>query len=1320
MVKQWLQIARKKIKLTLKPKQQPTKQATDKCETKTETQEQVTQKVETQQAPATSSVKLTENHGMIPVLHRRIAKPRTTKAGPLCSKTKVKSETISQKITDSNKNVESPQTKTILSVPSVSRSFSSQKPLGSNSEPILMTEQVQTAQLPNIEPMNTSTPTGNLTTMSGQPINRQISQDNTKLIHSLQSHTSLNQESAQKVLLQTPTQPIWSSLNQHIVQGTPAQNQPAQPIQNQQVLGPNSSVLQGGQPIQIQSISNQQPPVLNIPAVPVPTVVSSVFPTMSTRPPPLNTGPNLQVNTRPPPLNTGSNMQVNTRPTGPNMQVTTRPTGPNMEVNQQFSGAPLQIRSPNVTGPPVRFPQPSITIPPPRQIPLMNVGNAQMRQNLVVPSINQQLPHQIRAMSASVRVSVSQPAQILPIRQGMPPPQPQVPNSPHAMIHNRPPPPIVRPGNPNQPNIISTDFLRGPPPQAHQHQISVENNRNVSQLTSRPPPVFNTQPVNPRPVHQIPTTSPTQPRPLFSSPIPQTRPPLLSQPRPPFNHPPPPGVPQYVPPRQVSHPLQTTHLPPVRPSAPPSFPGNQIPSLINKQAQTPQRQISIVQQFTTMPSAQNSPSLNQGVQRSNLVNIPSSTIPVVTGIQTVTSPQVRGQTGSILSSQTGTKRSKDPLDWFSDMIAPKKRPALDQNNSSQQWTNQQGGATDPVIHSTPQPASSAQVQVHPSHPVQVLQSTIPGSSQINPNIRPHSSADHFLGDSCQRMCAGPPSDADILDLQPSDESLFDSSLDEKSIDILSEKQLMIKKALNELEGAGSSGESDICKTADDNNNDHDGSFNICEPEVKCLNEMEHSDLEDGEIDEDMESENSEATTLDDHDTRKVQIKDTGSIHINVSFLDQEQFPWRKPDGGHISDFTSQSDSEFVQDNTSSPQIQEKKKPFFSPVSFSSPYQNSHLINSNNKKPNIQDIANSWSQMLMTKDNRIERVRGDNSNDQHKGTNKKQVKKMRTEDIKTLGDYAIFETKDENILSLQKYVSVDMSIEISSLSKNRRKTMKKKLLTELENVKAKIAAGTDCEIVEEDSTTNDKVPVMNVTDINDEASHLARGQLEEELRLIRQCISKTWKNNNKVLNLSGETETQLRQDLQALENELMARINSLQIENIGSVNRRVPKGLLLESEYSEFFSEEGVFLILTCTVSKKIYKKLLKLKEDIRIISVALPRYNSIEDSSKIAQLKQKRRDIQMQRRTLMMTFTGLLTKKRVTKIKTKLKFYNRVHSYLKEQFGEQFNRSFLYLNEVLTDLVKHDILASNLLVSNIYISFMFFLSNFLFIQNDFF
>ncbi|KAJ8318045.1 hypothetical protein KUTeg_003136 [Tegillarca granosa] len=1260
MVKQWLQIARKKIKLTLKPKQS-TKQTMDECETKTNesgTQRQITQELDTQQAPAEISVKDTEKQGMIPVLHKRVATPITTKIGPLCSKLKMKSETVSQKITDSNKNMESPQTKTILSVPSISRTISSHKPVGSNnSEPVQKTEQIQTSQVSNIEPLSTITPTENISPVSGQPINRLISQDIVKQIHSsVQSNSSLYQGSPKKVVSEIPTQPVWTCSNQE----TPAQNpnQTAQLIQHQQVPGVNSSVPQAGQPIQIQSIANQQQPVLNIPAPPVPLAVSNAYPTMSTRPPTLN-------------------------------------TAPNMEVNKQFSGAPLQIGPQNTIGHPLRFPLhvvPPLTMPPPR-IPLINAGNVQMRQNLVVPSVNQRLPHQIPAMSASIHVPMSQPVQILPVRQGMPPPPTQVQNSPHNMMQNRPQlvqnaPPVNQPGNPSQPKMLSADILRGPPPQAHQ-QIQVANNRNVSQITSQPPPGLGDQA---RPVYQIPTTLPTQPRQLLSQPrplnLPQTRPTLLSQPRPPFSHPPPPVVPQYVTPGQVNLQIQTNRPAQVTPSASPNFPGNQIPSLINKQVQTPQRKVSIVHQFMTMPSAQNSQSPNQGVQMSNLVNVPSSTIPVITGRQTVISPQVKGQTSTLLSSQTGTKRSKDPLDWFSDMIAPKKRPALDQNSSLQSLTSQQGGTTEPVIHSSSWPVSSTPVQAYPSHPVQVVPVT--GNPQVNQNIRPHSSADHFLGDSCQHMCAGPTPDADILDLQPSDESLFDSSLDEKSIDILSEKQLMIKKALNELEGAGSGSEIDICKTADDNNNDHDSNANTFEHEQKCSNEIEHSDLEDGEIDEDLDSENSEAIKDSyDSDMRKVQIHDTGSIHINVSFLDKEQFPWSKPTEGHLSDNTSQSDSDFVQDNMSSPQTVEKKKPFFSP--------NSHLINTTNTKQNIKDIANSWSQMLMTKDNRIERVRGDNSNDQHKGTKKNQVKKMRTEDIKTLGDFAIFETKDDNILSLQKYVSVDMSIEISSLSKNKRKTMKKRLLTELENTKVKIAAGTECEIIDKDSTTSDKALVMKVTDINDEASHLTRHQLEEELRLIRQCISKSWKDNNKIPISNSETETQLRQDLQTLESEIMARINSLQIENVGSVNRRVPKGLLLESENSEFFSEEGVFLILTCTVSKKIYKKLIKLKEDIRIINVALPRYNSIEDSSKISQLKQKRRDLQLQRRTLMMTFTGLLTKKRVTKIKTKLKFYNRVHSYLKEQYGEQFNRSFLYLNEVLSDLVKHDILASNLL-----------------------
>ncbi|XP_052071222.1 uncharacterized protein LOC127709654 isoform X2 [Mytilus californianus] len=418
-----------------------------------------------------------------------------------------------------------------------------------------------------------------------------------------------------------------------------------------------------------------------------------------------------------------------------------------------------------------------------------------------------------------------------------------------------------------------------------------------------------------------------------------------------------------------------------------------------------------------------------------------------------------------------------------------------------------------------------------------------------------------------------------------------------------------------------------------------------------------------------------------------------------------------------------------------------------------------------KRQHAKEIGNVWGAMISHNDTRVERIKGDpffkktpeskeieddttivpkpkslaqkircnelitayDLNQEHQ----RSVTKTRQELI-TFADWLKmeYEISDEEIGKYQKYITcVQLDSRIDENSKNKRKTLKKRL-------RAEMASAQETLKIEEQEKQNQqgmdkpsrnivvsgvKERLENVKEgdkriVCDSGVHqlseiehlhqpfdISRQQLVSELEMVRSALKMSWKTpkgkvpdvvKNESLGFGEgdyDHEFLMRHDLQQLEAEILMRINHFEFH--GVPNRRVPEILLTKKEKSLHFSEEGLFLVMTASISNKAYQNLLSLKKKLEQTEEAASTMNPVTHHERILKHLQEIEVLHQSRKAVMLTIAGYLTKKRFSKLSTRLKYYKRCIQY----FSDLRKPELVYLKTTVADVEVHLKLGERLL-----------------------
>jgi hypothetical protein len=424
--------------------------------------------------------------------------------------------------------------------------------------------------------------------------------------------------------------------------------------------------------------------------------------------------------------------------------------------------------------------------------------------------------------------------------------------------------------------------------------------------------------------------------------------------------------------------------------------------------------------------------------------------------------------------------------------------------------------------------------------------------------------------------------------------------------------------------------------------------------------------------------------------------------------------------------------------------------------------------SDTKRQHAKEIGNAWGAMISHSDMRVERIKGDpyfqkkkEGNEMETGKfddtskqksltaklrsselitaydlDEEQQRSKNRQELVTFADWLQMEYKisDLDIYKYQKYIScVDIHSRIDENSKNKRKTLKKRLraemqvaqermkLEEIEKQNAKttphkptrsvVISGIK-ERLENEKDGGDKrivcdsgVQLLSEIEQLQEPFGISRQQLVSELEMVRSALKMSWKTpKNKLVDTTrneylgfGEgdydNEFLMRHDLQQLEAEILMRINHFEFH--GVPNRRVPDILLTQKEKKLHFSQEGLFLVLTASISHKAYQNLLSLKRKLESTESLVSTLNQATHGQQIVKHLQDIEVLHQSRKAIMLTIAGFLTKKRFSKLSTRLKYYKRCMQYIQDLWKTQL----VYLSTIVADVEVHLKLGERLLVS---------------------
>ena len=380
-------------------------------------------------------------------------------------------------------------------------------------------------------------------------------------------------------------------------------------------------------------------------------------------------------------------------------------------------------------------------------------------------------------------------------------------------------------------------------------------------------------------------------------------------------------------------------------------------------------------------------------------------------------------------------------------------------------------------------------------------------------------------------------------------------------------------------------------------------------------------------------------------------------------------------------------------------------------------------------PGSQAAVDEWRKLLTKEEKRIETIKGEVKTKKTATSFEEELKAYSTGQklSMTVRDWVKDEFKNLDIDVVEEHIIVNFDLDIFTLSKNQRKTFRNKVRTQIEALKLKLEKATKEKEAkrlagEALANTGDQRKVVmnpgpssscadtisqqiNLAIVPFQQLNIPKFRIKEELTLVRAHLKLIWGKTQSFIDsetLPENPDTQalfgLRQDLQSIEQDMMARFNSYD-NTMGVHHRRLPSALLTKQEMSSHMSEEQLVLLLCGAIPMKPYHKLIKLREELEDQKAKLKNFKACQNNPGINKFNNLIIKTHEARKAIMLTFTGPLSKKRQNKLRMKLKTYRNCVDYFTKELGTMVNTKLAFLKATWRDLERHYAVITHLLVS---------------------
>ncbi|KAL5019177.1 hypothetical protein ScPMuIL_004899 [Solemya velum] len=298
---------------------------------------------------------------------------------------------------------------------------------------------------------------------------------------------------------------------------------------------------------------------------------------------------------------------------------------------------------------------------------------------------------------------------------------------------------------------------------------------------------------------------------------------------------------------------------------------------------------------------------------------------------------------------------------------------------------------------------------------------------------------------------------------------------------------------------------------------------------------------------------------------------------------------------------------------------------------------------------------------------------------------------------TLADWLKKELKRDEVGSLQKFILYPLSLDLAAIEKVKRRKIKRKVRKELEA--QFFTFRRSCSPTEE--------------------REMSKGQIKQELAIVRQNLERVrgspgivpdnvsensyeskkagmnWINSSVSVSKSFADATcltvsqdyQLRVALQEVESDML--LCAKNVATHGKPHCKVPDEILLKEERNTHFTKDGVFLILLHAISDKPYKRLLDMRKTLEQLKYDLYEASQRNDKRSLKSLKDQKNTINVQRRTLLLSFTGSLTRKRLRKLAITKEHYTLCYNHLKEPLEDELGIKLGFIKTMLDNIKSH-------------------------------
>lgn len=300
---------------------------------------------------------------------------------------------------------------------------------------------------------------------------------------------------------------------------------------------------------------------------------------------------------------------------------------------------------------------------------------------------------------------------------------------------------------------------------------------------------------------------------------------------------------------------------------------------------------------------------------------------------------------------------------------------------------------------------------------------------------------------------------------------------------------------------------------------------------------------------------------------------------------------------------------------------------------------------------------------------------------------------------TLADWLKKELRRDEVNSLQKFILYPLSLDLTVIEKVKRRKIKRKVRKELEAQFFTFRRA--CSPTEE--------------------REMSKGQIKQELAIVRQNLervrgtpgiiqdstsdsaiesnkagftSMNWIKSVSVSKsfadatcLTVSQDYQLRIALQEIESDML--LCAKNVATHGKPHCKVPDEILLKEERDTYFTKDGVFLILLHVISDKPYKRLVDMRKTLEQLKYDLFEASQRNDKKSIKSFKDQKNTINVQRRTLLLSFTGSLTRKRLKKLAITKEHYTLCYNHLKEPLEDELGIKLGFIKTMLENIKSH-------------------------------